>query len=135
MNPILEVIGLLRAEFARRLRGWKRAIYAGAAGALFLTAAFVFVLIAIFLYLAEAYGAPTGALIMAAGLLVIGIIALVIASIRTRKRNLQADIQAVAAGQMEQIKQLSPARTDTSTLLKILGIAFAIGLLAGRRKG
>ncbi|MFW6076604.1 MAG: hypothetical protein ACOC71_02530 [Hyphomicrobiales bacterium] len=134
MNPIAEVVGLVRAEFARRLRGLKRSIYAGAVGALFLTAAFVFVLIAIFLYLAEAYGAPAAALIMAAGLLVIGIIALVIASIRTRKRDLQADVQAIAAEQMEQMQQLSPGRPDMATLLKIMGVAFAIGLITGRRK-
>ena len=54
------------------------------------------------LVLADAYGAPAAALIMAAGLLVIGVIALVIASIKTRKRDLQAEIQAVAAEQMDQ---------------------------------
>ena len=134
MNPIAEVVALVRGEFARRMRGLKRSIYAGAVGALFLTAAFVFLLIAIFLYLAEAYGAPAAALIMAAGLLVIGVIALVIASIKTRKRDLQAEIQAVAAEQMDQVKQLAPGRPDTPTLLKIMGFAFAIGLIAGRRK-
>jgi hypothetical protein len=134
MNPIAEVVGLVRTEFARRVRGWKRAIYAGAVAGLLLTAALVFALIAIFLYLAQAVGAPAAALIMAAILLVFGLIALVIASIRTRKRDLKAEIQAVAAGQMEQMKQLDPARTDTSTLLTILGLAFAIGLISGRRK-
>ena len=49
MNPIAEVVALVRGEFARRLRGLKRSIYAGAVGAVFLTAAFVFLLIAIFL--------------------------------------------------------------------------------------
>jgi hypothetical protein len=134
MNPIAEVVGLVRTEYARRIRGWKRSIYAGAVGALFLTAAFVFLLIALFLYLAEPLGAPGAALVMAAGLLVIGAIALVIASIRTRKRDLSADIQAVAAVQMDQMKRLSPARTDTSTLLKALGIAFVVGLITGRRR-
>jgi hypothetical protein len=134
MNPIAEVVGLVRTEFARRVRGWKRAIYAGAVAGLLLTAALFFALIAIFLYLAQAVGAPAAALIMAAILLVFGLIALVIASIRTRKRDLKAEIQAVAAGQMEQMKQLDPARTDTSTLLTILGLAFAIGLISGRRK-
>ena len=137
MNPIAEVVALVRGEFARRLRGLKRSIYAGAVGALFLTAAFVFLLIAIFLYLTEAYGAPAAALIMAAGLLVIGVIALVIASIKTRKRNLQADVQAIAAGQMErldQMKQHAPSRADPTTLLAILGAAFTIGLFAGRRR-
>jgi hypothetical protein len=134
MNPIAEVVGLVRTEFARRVRGWKRAIYAGAAGALLLTAALVFALIAAFLYLAQVYGAPAAALIMAAVLLLFGVIALVIAGIDTRKRTLQADIQAVATRQMEQIKQYSPERVDHSTLLTVLGIAFAIGLISGRRK-
>lgn len=137
MNPIAEIVGLVRGEFARRLRGLKRSIYAGAVGALFLTAAFVFVLIAIFLYLADAYGAPAAALIMAAGLLVIGVIALVIASIKTRKRDLQADVQAIAAEQVEQmsqLKQFAPSRPGLSTLIKIMGVAFAVGLFAGRRK-
>lgn len=134
MNPIAEVIGLVRTEFARRVRDWKRAVFAGAVGAVFLLAALFFILIAIFLYLAEAFGAPAAALIMAAGLLVIGVIALVIASIKTPKRNLQSDIQSVAARQMEELKQYSPARADTPTLLKTLGIAFAIGLIFGRRR-
>lgn len=134
MNPVAEVVALVRGEFARRLRGLKRSIYAGAVGAVFLTAAFVFVLIAIFLYLAEAYGAPAAALIMAAGLLVIGVIALVIASIRTRKRDLSADIQAIAAEQMEQAQQFAPSRPGLSTLLKMMGVAFAVGLFAGRKK-
>jgi hypothetical protein len=134
MNPIAEVVALVRSEFARRLRGLKRSIYAGAVGALFLTAAFVFLLIAIFLYLAEAYGAPAAALIMAASLLVIGVIALVIASIRTRKRDLGSDIQAIAAEQMEQARQFAPSRLDLSTLVKIMGVAFAVGLFAGRKK-
>lgn len=134
MNPIAEVVALVRGEFARRLRGLKRSIYAGAVGALFLTAAFVFVLIAIFLYLAEAYGAPAAALIMAAGLLLIGVIALVIASIRTRKRDIGADIQVIASEQMEQARQFAPSRLDLSTLIKIMGVAFAVGLFAGRKK-
>lgn len=137
MNPIAEVIGLFRSEFARRVRGWKRSIYAGAVGVVFLTFALTFLLIAIFLFLAEAVGAPAGALIMAAGLMIIGVIALVIASIKTRKRNLQADVQAIAAGQMErmdQIKQYAPSRADPTTLLAFLGVAFAIGLFAGRRR-
>ena len=134
MNPIAEVVALVRGELARRLRGLKRSIYAGAVGALFLTAAFVFLLIAIFLYLAEAYGAPAAALIMAAGLLVIGVIALVIASIRTRKRDLGADIQAIAAEQMGQVQQYAPGRPGLSTLVKMMGVAFAVGLFAGRRK-
>jgi hypothetical protein len=134
MNPIAEVVALVRSEFARRLRGLKRSIYAGAVGALFLTAAFVFLLIAIFLYLAEAYGAPAAALIMTASLLVIGVIALVIASIRTRKRDLGSDIQAIAAEQMEQARQFAPSRLDLSTLVKIMGVAFAVGLFAGRKK-
>ncbi len=134
MNPIAQVVGLLRTELARRVRGWKRAIYAGAVGALFLTAALVFVLIAIFLYLAQAYGAPAAALIMAAGLLVLGVIALVIASIDTRKRNLQADIQAIASQQAEELKRFTPSRIDNSALLTILGAAFAIGLMTGRRQ-
>ena len=134
MNPIAEVVALVRGEFARRLRGLKRSIYAGAVGAVFLTAAFVFLLIAIFLYLADAYGAPAAALIMAAGLLVIGVIAMVIASIRTRKRDLSADIQVIAAEQMEQAQQFAPSRLDLSTLIKIMGVAFAVGLFAGRKK-
>ncbi|HUH00431.1 MAG TPA: phage holin family protein [Kofleriaceae bacterium] len=134
MNPSAEVVALVRGEFARRLRGLKRSIYAGAVGAVFLTAAFVFLLIAIFLYLAEAYGAPAAALIMAAGLLVIGVIALVIASIKTRKRDLSADIQTIAAEQMEQAQQYAPSRLDLSTLIKIMGVAFAVGLVAGRKK-
>ncbi len=134
MNPIAEVVALVRGEFARRLRGLKRSIYAGAVGAVFLTAAFVFVLIAIFLYLAEAYGAPAAALIMAAGLLLVGVIALVIASIRTRKRDLSADIQLIASEQMEQARQFAPSRLDLSTLIKIMGVAFAVGLFAGRKK-
>ena len=134
MNPIAEVIGLVRTEFARRIRGWKRSLYAGAAAALFLGLALVFALIALFLYLAQEVGAPGAALIMAAGLGLIGVIALVIASIRTRRRDLGADIQAVAAGQMEQMKQLAPSRVRTSTLLKGLGIAFAIGLISGLRR-
>lgn len=135
MNPIAEVIGLVRSEFGRRIRGWKRAIYAGAVGALFLGFALVFALIAIFLYLARFLGEPAAALVMAAGLAVVGAMALVVASIKTRKRDLPADVQAIAAAQMEQMKQLSPARSDTATLLKILGMAFAIGLITGRRKG
>ena len=134
MNPIAEVVGLVRGEFARRLRGLKRSIYAGAVGALFLTAAFVFLLIAIFLYLADAYGAPAAALIMAAGLLVIGVIALVIASIRTRKRDLSAEIQAIASEQVGQVQQFAPSRPGLSTLMKIMGVAFAVGLFAGRKK-
>jgi hypothetical protein len=134
MNPIAEVVGLVRSELARRLRSLKRSVYAGAVAALFLTAAFVFLLIAIFLYLAQAYGAPAAALIMAAGLLIIGVIALVIASIRIRKRDLQADIQAIAAEQMEQARQFVPDRPGMSTLLKMMGVAFAIGLVTGRRK-
>lgn len=134
MNPIAEVVALVRGEFARRLRGLKRSIYAGAVGALFLTAAFVFLLIAIFLWLAEAYGAPAAALIMAAGLLVIGVIALVIASIRTRKRDLSRDIQAIAAEQVEQAQQFVPDRPGLSTLIKMMGVAFAVGLFAGRKK-
>jgi hypothetical protein len=134
MNPIAEVIGLVRTEFARRIRGWKRTIYAGAVGAVLLTAALAFLLIAIFLYLAEAYGAPAAALIMTAGLLVLGVIALVIASIKTRKRDLQADLQAIAAEQMAQVKQFAPGRPDTSTLLKIMGVAFALGVFAGRKR-
>jgi len=134
MNPIAEVVGLVRTEFARRIRGWKRSLYAGAVAALFLTLALGFALIAMFLYLAAAVGAPGAALIMAAGLGLIGVIALVIASIRTRRRDLGADIQAVAAVQMAQMKQLAPSRVRTSTLLKGLGIAFAIGLISGRRR-
>jgi hypothetical protein len=134
MNPIAEVVALVRGEFARRLKGLKRSIYAGAVGALFLTAAFVFLLIAIFLYLAEAYGAPAAALIMAAGLLVIGVIALVIASIKTRKRDLGADIQVIAAEQVEQAQHFMPGRPGLSTLLKMMGVAFAVGLFAGRKK-
>lgn len=134
MNPIAEVIGLVRSELARRIRGWKRALIAGAVGGLFLAFALFFALIAMFLYLAEAVGAPAAALIMAAGLGAIGAIALVIATIRTRKRDLGADIQAVAAVQMEQMKQLAPSRVNSSTLLKALGVAFAIGLIAGRRR-
>ena len=135
MNPIAEVIGLLRIEVARRVRAWKRAIFAGTAGALLLTFALVFVLLALFLYLTEEVGAPAAALIMAAGLAVLGLGALLIASIRPAKRDLQADIEAVAATQIEQMKSYSPARARTSTLLKVLGLAFVIGLLTGRRKG
>ena len=134
MSPIAQVVGLVRAELARRVRGMKRTIYAGAVAALFLMFALLFLLIAIFLYLAEAYGAPAAALIVAAGLLVIGIIALVIAGIKTRKRDLQAEIQAAVAEQMDQVKSLAPGRPDTPTLLKIMGLAFAIGLIVGRRK-
>jgi hypothetical protein len=134
MNPIAEVVALVRGEFARRLRGLKRSIYAGAVGALFLTAAFVFLLLAIFLYLADAYGAPAAALIMAAGLVVIGVIALVIASIKTQKRDLSADIQVIASEQMDQARQLAPGRPGLSTLLKMMGVAFAVGLFAGRKK-
>lgn len=134
MNPFAEVVGLVRTEYARRIRGWKRSVYAGAVGALFLTSAFVFLLLALFLYLAKPLGAPGAALVMAAGLLVIGAIALVIASIRTRRRDLSADVQAVAAVQMEQMKRLSPARADTSTLLSALGVAFLVGLITGRRR-
>jgi purine-cytosine permease-like protein len=134
MNPIAEVIGLVRTEFARRIRDWKRAVFAGAVGAIFLLAALFFMLIAIFLYLAEALDAPAAALIMAAGLSVVGVIALVIAGIKTPQRDLQSDIQLVAARQMEEMKQYSPSRADTPTLLKMLGIAFAIGLILGRRK-
>jgi hypothetical protein len=134
MNPIAEVVALVRGEFARRLRGLKRSIYAGAVGAVFLTAAFVFLLLAIFLYLADAYGAPAAALIMAAGLLVIGVIALVIASIKTQKRDLSADIQVIASEQMEQAQQFAPGRPGLPTLLKMMGVAFAVGLFAGRKK-
>ena len=134
MSPIAQVVGLVRVELGRRVRGLKRTIYAGAVAALFLLFALFFLLIAVFLYLADVYGAPAAALIVAAGLLVIGIVALVIASIKTRKRDLQAEIQAVAAEQMDQVKQLAPGRPDTPTLLKIMGLAFAIGLIAGRRK-
>ena len=134
MNPIAQVVGLVRTEFARRVRDWKRAIYAGAIGALLLTFALVFGLLAVFLYLADEVGAPAAALIMAAGLAVLGLIAMLIASIRPPKRNLQADIQAVADVQMEQLKSYTPARADTSTLLKVLGIAFAIGLITGRKR-
>ena len=134
MNPIAEVIGLVKTEFARRVRDWKRAAFAGAVGAVFLLAALFFILIAMFLYLADAYGAPAAALLMSAGLLVIGVIALVIAGAKTPKRNLQSDIQSVAARQMEELRQYSPARADTPTLLKMLGIAFAIGLIFGRRR-
>ncbi len=134
MNPIAEVVALVRGEFARRLRGLKRSILAGAVGLVFLTAAFVFLLLAIFLYLADAYGAPAAALIMAAGLVVIGVIALVIASIRTEKRDLSADIQAIAAEQVEQAQQFVPGRPGMSTLIKMMGVAFAVGLFAGRKK-
>lgn len=134
MSPVAQVVRLVRAELGRRVRGLKRTIFAGAVAALFLMFALLFLLIAIFLYLAEAYGAPAAALIVAAGLLVIGVIALVIASIKTRKRDLQAEIEAVAAEQMNQVKQLVPSRPDTPMLLKIMGLAFAIGLIAGRRK-
>jgi Na+/melibiose symporter-like transporter len=137
MNPVSQVIGLVKAEFARRARGWKRSIIAGSIAALFLTAALIFVLIAIFLFLADAYGAPAGALIMSAGLLVLGVIAVLIASMQTRKRDLQADIQAVAAAQMDQLKelkQLTPGRINNSTLLTVLGIAFVVGLISGRRQ-
>jgi hypothetical protein len=134
MNPIAEIVALVRTEFARRLRGLKRSLLAGAVGALFLTAAFVFVLLAMFLYLAQAYGAPAAALIMAAGLLVIGVIALVIASIRTRKRDLQADVQAIAAEQVEQMQRYVPKRPDAATVVKMMAIAFAVGLITGRRK-
>lgn len=134
MNPIAEVIGLVRTEFARRIRGWKRSLIAGAVAALFLGLALFFALIAMFLYLAEAVGAPGAALIMAAGLGLIGVIAMVIASLRTRRRDLGADIQAVAAVQMAQMKQLAPSRVRSSTLLKGLGIAFAIGLISGWRR-
>lgn len=134
MNPIAEVIGLVRTDFARRIRGWKRSLIAGAVAALFLGLALFFALIAMFLYLAEAVGAPGAALIMAAGLGLIGVIAMVIASLRTRRRDLGADIQAVAAVQMAQMKQLAPSRVRTSTLLKGLGIAFAIGLISGWRR-
>ena len=134
MSPVAQVVGLVRAELARRVKGLKRTLYAGAVAALFLLFALLFLLIAIFLYLAEAFGAPAAALIVAAGLLVIGLVALVIASIKTRKRDLQAEIQAVAAEQMDQVKSLAPGRADTPTLLKIMGLAFAIGLIAGRRK-
>ena len=134
MNPIAEVVALVKAEFARRLRGVKRTLYAGAVGALFLTFSLTFLLIAIFLYLAEAYGAPAAALIMAAGLLVIGVVALVIASVKTRKRDLRAEVQAIASEQMEHVQQLAPGRSDVSTLLKVMGVAFAVGIFAGRRK-
>lgn len=134
MNPIAEVIGLVRTDFARRIRGWKRSLIAGAVAALFLGLALFFALIAMFLYLAEAVGAPGAALIMAAGLGLIGVIAMVIASLRTRRRDLGADIQAVAAVQMAQMKQLAPSRVRTSALLKGLGIAFAIGLISGWRR-
>ena len=134
MNPIAEVVALVRGEFARRLKGLKRSILAGAVGAVFLTAGFVFLLLAIFLYLADAYGAPAAALIMAAGLLVIGIIALVIASIKTQQRDLGADIQVIAAEQMEQAQQFVPRRPGLPTLLKMMGVAFAVGLFAGRKK-
>ena len=134
MNPISQVVGLVRAELARRVRGWKRTIYSGAVGALLLAAALVFALIAIFLYLAQVYDAPAAALIMAAGLLVLGVIALVIASMDTGKRDLQADIQAITSQQMEGLKRFTPGRIDNSTLLTILGIAFAIGLVSGRRQ-
>ena len=134
MNPVAQVVGLVRTEFARRVRDWKRAIYAGAVGALLLTFALIFVLLALFLYLADAVGAPAAALIMAAGLAVLGLIALLIASIRPKKSQLPADIQSVAAVQMEQMKSYTPARAATSTLLKVLGLAFAIGLIAGRKR-
>jgi hypothetical protein len=134
MNPIAEVVALVRGEFARRLKGLKRSIYAGAVGAVFLAAAFAFLLLAIFLYLAEAYGAPAAALVMAAGLLVIGVIAVVIASIKTQKRDLSADIQAIAAEQVEQAQQFVPSRPGLPTLLKMMGVAFAVGLFAGRKK-
>ena len=133
MNPFAEIIGLVRTEYARRIRGWKRSIYAGAVAALFLLTGFLFLLLAIFLYLVGPLGAPGAALVMAAGLLVIGGFALVIASIRTRKRDLSADIQAVAAGQIDQMTRV-PARTGTSTLLTALGISFLVGLVAGRRR-
>ncbi len=129
MNPIAEVVALVRGEFARRLRGlihlrrWGR--YSSPP---------VFLLIAIFLWLAEGYGAPAAALIMAAGLVVIGVIAMVIASIRTRKRDLSADIQAIAAEQVEQAQQFVPGRPGMSTLIKMMGVAFAVGLFAGRKK-
>ena len=90
-------------------------------------------LLAIFLYLVGPLGAPGAALVTAAGLLVIGGFALVIASIRTRKRDLSADIQAVAAGQIDQMTRV-PAQTGTSTLLTALGISFLVGLVAGRRR-
>jgi hypothetical protein len=134
MNPIADVVALVRGEFARRLRGLKRSIYAGAVGVVFLTAAFVFLLLAIYLWLAEAYGSPAAALIMAAGLLVIGVIALVIASIRTRKRDLGADLQLIASEQMGQVRQFAPTRPGLSTLVKMMGVAFAVGLFAGRKK-
>lgn len=134
MSPVAEVIGLVRAEFQRRIKGWKRSLIAGAVAALFLGLALLFALIALFLHLADAVGAPGAALIMAAGLGLIGVIALVIASLRPRRRDIGADIQAVAAVQMEQMKQLAPGRVRTSTLLKGLGIAFAIGLISGWRR-
>ena len=134
MNPIADVVGLVRGEFARRWRGLKRSIYAGAVGALFLAAAFAFLLISIFLYLADAYGGPAAALIMAAGLLVIGVIALVIASIKTRKRDLGAEIQSIASEQMGQVQHFAPRRPGLSTMMKIMGVAFAVGLFAGRKK-
>ena len=134
MNPIAEVVALVRGEFAHRLRGLKRSLYAGAVGAVFLGAGFAFLLLAIFLYLAGAYGAPAAALVMAAGLLVIGVVALVIASIRTQKRDLGADIQAIATEQVSQVRQFAPGRPGVATLLKMMGVAFAIGLFAGRKK-
>lgn len=135
MMPIADIGAIVRSEIQRRVRGWKRSLYAGAAGALLLLAAVIFALVAAFLFLADAYGPPAAALIMAAALLLLAFIAFIIASMKTRKRNLQAELQSVAAREMEQLhQQISPQRVDASSLLTVLGAAFAIGLLAGRRK-
>lgn len=135
MTPVGDIAAIVRSEFQRRVRAWKRSLYAGAAGALLLLAALVFALIAVFLFLADAYGPPAAALIMAAGLLLLAFIAFIIASMKTQRRNLKAEIQSVAEHEMHQLQeQLSPQRVDASSLLTVLGAAFAIGLLAGRRQ-
>ena len=36
MSPVAQVLGLVRAELARRVKGLKRTLYAGAVAALFL---------------------------------------------------------------------------------------------------
>lgn len=125
------VVHIVRSEISARLRSLKRSAIAGGAAGVLLLAALVFALIAPYIYLSDVYGEAIAALVMAGALLVLGIIALLIAGMDVRRRtDLQSELRTAVTAQL---RDISPARAETTSLLTVLGIAFILGLVAGRR--
>lgn len=125
------VVSIIRSEIAARLRDLKRSAIAGITAGVLLAAALVFALIAPYIYLTDVYGDAVAALVMAGALLVLGIAALLIAGMDVRRRrDLQSELRSAVTAQL---RDFSPARAETTSLLTVLGIAFVLGLVAGRR--